>query len=161
MHTNPKLYEQEIQLPVAHEKDVAISDVVREAAVVGDVQLSTYRNVCPAITWASPRTAPQATRREFSTLTSPKSYFISCWIQQIFAKRKRHFYFSKNKREFYISMELWSNNNCHTTRKLISSHWKQSIRTLMKLNTHTHTHTHTQIQEGTRYIFPIVWDDKI
>jgi hypothetical protein len=39
VHTNPKLYGKGIQLPVSHEKDVAISDVVREAAVLGRAAL--------------------------------------------------------------------------------------------------------------------------
>ena len=125
-----------------------------ERLLSSDVQLSTYRNVCPANTWASRRTVRQATRRESSTPTSPKSYFISCWIQQIVAKRTRHFYSSKNKREFYISVELWSNNNCHTFRKLISSDWMQSIRTVMKLNTHTHTHTH-KYKKALGIFFPL------
>jgi hypothetical protein len=72
----------------------------------------TYRSVCPAITWASRRTAPQATRRrESSTPTSPKSCFISRSIKQIFQNEQNVFIHRKIKESFYISVELWSNND--------------------------------------------------
>ena len=55
------------------------------------------------------------------------------------SQNEQDFFIPRRIKEFYISMELWSNNNCHTSRKLIPSHW----RTLMKMHAHTHTHTHT------------------
>ena len=146
--------------------DVLISDVVREAAedtsslldhasVSPDVQLSLYRHVCPAITSASLRTAPRPQDVSLQRWLPPKSYFISCWIQQIVAKRTRLFYPPKNKRVLHLH---------GIVKQQQLSHF-QKINTValtyINENARAHTHTHTQIKEGTRYISPIVWDDKI
>jgi hypothetical protein len=105
-----------------------------------DVKLSTYRNVCPVITRASRRTAPQATRRQSSNTDFPLilHHFLLNTTNR--RKTKKIFLFlEEEKRVLHLQ---------GVVKQQLSHFQKINIVTLNAVNTYIneneHTHTHTR-----------------